>query len=111
MREDNWVIRIGRRFTIASIALSGFILLLRFPALPPLVPLWYSKPWGTDRLADPLWMTILPAASLVILCVNTAASRILAHDMLIFRQILAATMLLVAILSTVALARIVFLVS
>lgn len=94
-----------------SILVSTLLLLWRYGSLPPLVPLWYSKPWGTDRLAHPLWLILLPAASLLILLINTYASRTLTRDMLIFSQILAATALLVAILSLVTLTKILFLVS
>ena len=31
---------------------------LRFPTLPPQTPLFYSKPWGEDRLGE-LWMIVL----------------------------------------------------
>lgn len=110
-REDNWVISTSRKLVLVAIIVSVVLLLWRFPTLPPLVPLWYGKPWGVDRLAHPLWLILLPAGSLVILIVNTIASRILTRDMLIFTQILAATALLVAILSLVTLTKILFLVS
>lgn len=111
MKEDNWVLALANRLTITSIVLSVIIFLWRYRSLPPLVPLWYGKPWGTDRLAHPLWLIVLPAASLVILIINTIATRTVTRDMLIFRQILATTALLVAILSLVTLSKIVFLVS
>lgn len=94
-----------------SILVSTLLLLWRYSSLPPLVPLWYSKPWGTDRLAHPLWLILLPATSFLILLINTYASRTLTRDMLIFSQILAATALLVSILSLVTLTKILFLVS
>lgn len=111
MKEDNWILALANRLTITSIVLSVIIFLWRYRSLPPLVPLWYGKPWGTDRLAHPLWLIVLPAASLVILIINTIATRTVTRDMLIFRQILAATALLVAILSLVTLTKILFLVS
>lgn len=111
MRETNWIITLAGRLTIASIVLSAVIFLWRYSTLPPLLPLWYGKPWGTDRLAPPLWLLLLPIASLVILIINTITTRTVTRDMLIFSQILAATALLVAILSLVTLAKIVFLVA
>ncbi|MBI3955625.1 hypothetical protein HY339_00015 [Candidatus Gottesmanbacteria bacterium] len=109
--ENNWFLALSRRLAIASIIAATILLLWRYPSLPPFVPLWYSKPWGTDRLAHPLWIILLPAGSLVILIVNTIASRILTRDILIFTQILAATALLVAVLSLVTLTKILFLIS
>lgn len=107
----NWLLSVTKRLILVSILVSMVLLLWRFPTLPPLVPLWYSKPWGADRLAHPLWLILLPAGSLAILIVNTIAARILTRDMLIFTQIFAATALLVAILSLVTLTKILFLVS
>ncbi len=109
--KDNWVLTVSRRLAIASVIAATILLVWRYPSLPPLVPLWYGKPWGTDRLAHPLWLMLLPAGSLVILIVNTIAGRRLTGDMLIFTQILAATALLVAVLSLVTLTKILFLVS
>lgn len=110
-REDNWVITISRRLALFSITVSVILLLWRYGSLPPLVPLWYSKPWGVDRLSHPLWLTLLPIGSLMILIINTITSRILTRDMLIFSQVLAATVLLVGILSLITLTKILFLVS
>ena len=107
----NWFIETSRKLVLLAIASSLALLLWKYPTLPPLVPLWYGKPWGTDRLAHPLWLVLLPAGSLIILIVNTIASRILTRDMLIFTQILAATALIVAILALVTLTKILFLVS
>ena len=107
----NWFIETSRKLVLASVVISVALLLWRFPSLPPLVPLWFGKPWGIDRLAHPFWLVLLPAGRLVIFIVNTIASRLLTPDMLIFTQILAATALIVAILSLVTLTKILFLVS
>lgn len=107
----NWFVSTTKKLVFISILISVILLLWRYPKLPPLVPLWYGKPWGVDRLAHPLWLALLPAGSLIILIINTTLSRILTRDMLIFTQILAATALIVAILSLVTLTKILFLVS
>lgn len=109
--DDNWVVLTSRRFVLASIALCVVLLLWRYPTLPPLVPLWYSKPWGADRLAHPLWLTLLPAGSAIVLMINAIAGRLLPRDLLVFHQMLALATLLVASLSLVTLAKILFLVS
>ena len=31
---------------------------LKFPTLPPQIPLFYSKPWGEDRVGE-LWLIVL----------------------------------------------------
>lgn len=107
----NWFVSTTKKLVFVSILISVILLLWRYPKLPPLVPIWFGKPWGIDRLAHPLWLVLLPTGSLIILIINTILSRILTRDMLIFTQILAATALIVAILSLVTLTKILFLVS
>ena len=107
----NWFVSTTKKLVFVSILISVILLLWRYPKLPPLVPIWFGKPWGTDRLAHPLWLVLFPTGSLIILIINTTLSRILTRDMLIFTQILAATALIVAILSLVTLTKILFLVS
>lgn len=108
--EQNWVIATGRKLSLVAIALSVIILAWHYPRLPPLVPLWYGKPWGIDRLAHPLWLILLPLGSFIILIINTIAVRVLTREILIFSQILAMTSLLVSILSLMTLTKILFLV-
>lgn len=108
--EQNWVIATGRKLNLLAIVLGIVILTWHYPRLPPLVPLWYGKPWGIDRLAHPLWLILLPLGSFIILILNSIAARILAKDMLIFSQILTITSLLVSILSLVTMTKILFLV-
>ncbi len=111
MGEQNWFLSLSKKLVLLNILVSIALLFWRYRTLPPLVPLWYGKPWGVDRLAHPLWLVLLPAGSLIVLIINTTLSRILTRDMLIFNQILAATALIVAILSLVTLTKILFLVS
>ncbi len=57
----------GRKYNIDMIklllgadALMIVTFLLRFPRLPPQIPLYYSKFWGESQLADLLMIFILP---------------------------------------------------
>lgn len=34
------------------------VFILKFPSLPPQIPLFYSQPWGEDRVGE-LWMIVL----------------------------------------------------
>ena len=36
------------------------LFILRFNTLPPQIPLFYSKPWGEDQLADSWMIFLLP---------------------------------------------------
>lgn len=111
IRHDNWFVRSAQKLSLIAFVTSVILLLWRFSTLPPLIPLWYNKPWGADRLAHPLWLALLPLGNFLILIINAIAGRTLPHDMLMFNQVLAATAFLVAILSLVSLTKILFLVS
>ncbi|MBI5621031.1 hypothetical protein HY949_04575 [Candidatus Gottesmanbacteria bacterium] len=111
LSDENWVLSACRKLALISVIASAILLIWRYPALPPSVPLWYGKPWGTERLAHPLWLILLPGGSFLILIVNVMVSRLLSREMLIFAQILALTALLVSVLSLVTLTKIMFLVS
>ncbi len=45
-------------FVTNTIMILFFI--FRFSSLPPQIPLFYSKPWGEDQLADSWLILILP---------------------------------------------------
>lgn len=109
--EPNWVVATSRRLVLLAIVISLGLFLWKYNALPPLVPLWYGKPWGVDRLAHPLWLLFLPGGNFVIVITNIIAEKLLTRDMLVFTQILALSTLLVSILSLVTLTKILFLVS
>ncbi len=109
--STNWVVKTSQKLVLIAIAISLALFLWKYATLPPLVPLWYGKAWGTDRLAHPLLLLLLPGGSFVVLIINIIAEKIIAHDMLVFAQILAISTLLVATLSLVTLTKILFLVS
>lgn len=109
--EPNWMVTISRKIVLLATTISFALYIWKYSTLPPLVPLWYGKPWGIDRLAHPLWLLLLPGGSIFILVINIIAEKLFTRDMLIFTQILALTTLLVAILSLVTLTKILFLVT
>lgn len=54
------------RITAAGIVISLGTLAMFWRQLPPLVPLWYNRPWGLDQLA-PVWqLGMLPLFGLII---------------------------------------------
>ncbi|HBC72372.1 MAG: hypothetical protein UX91_C0001G0079 [Candidatus Amesbacteria bacterium GW2011_GWB1_47_19] len=49
----NWMVLAG--VVAAGLGIGGFF----GREIPPEVPLWYSRPWGGEQLAKPVWL-ILP---------------------------------------------------
>jgi len=109
--KRNWFISIVHKFVIALFILSVGLLLWRFPVLPPAVPLWFSRPWGSDQLASPYWLILLPVSSIFWYSVDLLIGIYITTEYLIFTQMLFLSSLIVSILSFITLVKILFLVS
>lgn len=109
--KTNWLIAVVTKFVVFFIIASLAAIAWRWSRLPPLVPLWYSRPWGTDQMAPPVWLFILPLGSLVLYFVNLVIAIYLTADYLIFTQMLFLSSFLVSCLSFITLIKILFLVT
>jgi len=107
----NWFINLVTKFIIALFVLSVGLLIWKWRALPPQVPIWYSRPWGASQLASPFWLLILPVASILLYAINYAISISITSEYLLFTQMLFLSSLIVSILSFVDLVKILFLIT
>ncbi len=72
-----WCARLGFALHLVIIGLLLFV----WTRLPPLVPLYYSRPWGTEQIGTPLQLALVVGASLFLFFVNTtAAAQLYQHD-------------------------------
>ncbi len=109
--KKNWVIQLSTKFIFFFFAASLAAIIWRWRILPPLVPLWYSRPWGAAQLAQPVWLFILPLGALCIYLINLLISIYLMSEYLIFTQILFLSSFLINLLSFIAVVKILFLVT
>ena len=109
--KSNWFVSLVQKIVLSLFLISIGLLVWRWRMLPPLVPLWYSRPWGADQLASPYWLFILPVASLILYGISFVASMYVTAEYLIFTQMLFLSSLLVSILSFVSLIKIIFLIT
>lgn len=109
--KNNWLIILVNKFVIFCTIFSLAAIALRWNKLPPMVPLWYSRPWGIDQLALPYWLFILPIGGIILYSVNRAISMYITAEYLIFTQVLFLTSLLITFLSFITLIKILFLVT
>src|SRR3990170_4943437 len=56
---------------------SAFLIFNKMEKLPPELPLWFSKDWGTQRLARPDWLWIIPSLIILVFLVNQLMARLL----------------------------------
>ena len=109
--KSNWLIQTVTRLVLIMNIFSLLYILIKFPKLPPLVPLWYSRPWGADQLVSPLWLFMLPLGSMVWYLINVAISMYLTREYLIFTQMVFLSSFLVSFMSFVTLIKILSLIT
>lgn len=63
------------KWLAALVISSGIMAAVTYGRLPPEIPLWFSRPWGTAQLAAKGWVVILPGSMLLISIGAIAAAR------------------------------------
>ena len=79
--------------------------------LPSFVPLYYSLPWGEERLVRASMLAILPGSALLLLAFNLFWMAFFYEKEPLLSKLLAVTSGLIAFLSTYTLIRIIFLIA
>lgn len=109
--RTNWLIALIHKSVLALTAISILLIIWNWRFLPPLVPLWYSRPWGADQLASPFFLFLLPLGNLLWYGVDLLLATYVTGEYLIFTQALFSTTLVVSLLSLITLVKIIFLVT
>jgi hypothetical protein len=110
LRRNRVIAIVNRLLLLLTLAsLAAFVWYWR--SLPPQVPLWYSRPWGLERLAHPAWLLLLPTSTLVWYALAVVMSAYITREYLIFTQVLLLTTLLGSFLSFITLMKIFLLVT
>lgn len=94
------------------ILLAIFILLgIQFRNLPPVLPLYYSLPWGDEQLASSYYLFILPSSLVLMFIVNYLVCKFITKSEILLVQILMWTTTFSAVLTLVSLINIILLIS
>lgn len=101
------ILRWNLLFIIASILLLFFV----FNDLPPQAPLYYSLPWGADRLVSSPTLFILPSFSIVVLVLNNFIAQVLSSSSTLLSRLLVIVSLVFSLLSFISLLQIILLVT
>lgn len=107
---QNRIIRITTYGNIFFIFLTLLIPLFYWNSLPPSIPLWFSRPWGLERLASLFWIFLLPCSNIFWLLIAINISIRLLKDHLVFSQILSIITILTSIMSCITVITIISLV-
>lgn len=95
-------------FGLITVLLSVLSLIIKWQNLPPQVPLFYSKPWGSEQLAPKSFLWFLPILAVVIWLLDLALIRTFLKNNEFLSRILAVFGALTAILVSITLVKIVF---
>lgn len=93
-------------FNLLLIFINYLVLGLFYSSLPSQVPLFYSHPWGEEQLAEPVWLVVLPAGSLLVFIFNNMGAIYFIRQEKILSKTLVVTSFLVTIITTIGLMKI-----
>lgn len=110
LTEDR-LIRLGIRLNLFLWLIGFFLLFFFWQRLPPQVPLFYSHPWGESQLASPAGLMLLPLLSLLIFILNFGIILKTFKEEKFIARILAGAGVIFTFLCTVALFRIIALIT
>lgn len=109
--RTTWEYRWATNAVWTQMIVGSMVIAWFWRSLPAQVPLWYSRPWGDERLASP-WFLFLPlVSSIIVYVVNLTAVVRFAGSHPMFARVLLLTSMLISLLSGIMVIRIVTLVS
>ena len=109
-------IRLSREYSLAKYAvivqaiIGTLSIALFWKVLPPKVPLWYSKPWGEERLASPFFLILPLATAALIYFGNLILISRSATEHPMFARILLLSSVVVSMLALMIVLRVVLLI-
>lgn len=102
-----WLWRAG----FAGILLTLILLIILWSGLPPVIPFFYSLPWGEEQLAAPLSLIFFLLGSLLLFCLNTILSLFLERVNSYIAQVLFVSTISLCLISIYTIIRILILIS
>ncbi len=108
MRRYTDLIRLFKPANLLLFVLSLMVIFLTLTLLlsktnyPPYLPLWYSRPWGLDRLTPPVTLYVVPALALIFLIINHYLANLFSSSNLALSKLLIWTALATALIGLIA---------
>ena len=99
------------RWNTITILFQLILIVIKFDNLPVQVPLYYSLPWGSQRLVSGALLFLLPSFSIVFLLINNLLAAFTLHSIQIISRLLVVFSLVYSVLSAITLIHIVYLIS
>ena len=107
--QENYNYRL-LRFTLTLMLFQIITLIWFYPRLPPQVPLFFSRPWGSQWLASPSSLFFLPAYTLLTFLLNYSLALYYHQKKPFLAKLLVTSVPILAVFSTIAVLKIINLV-
>lgn len=101
----------GFMLSLGLLFFGLLLFLLKAWSLPPLIPLFYSRPWGISQLGTPLSLLFVLLFAFLVEIVNLSISLKLQHSVLILARILFWISMIVALLATTTVIQVILLIA
>lgn len=108
--RTNRIIHLGTYLSLIFSVIGLVCIGIFWNKLPAQVPIWYSKPWGVERLASSALLFLLPGSCIIFTVINMILASYLTIEYLVFSQILSIGSLVISLLSMITLLKIILLV-
>lgn len=96
--------------SLILIILQVVAILVSWRALPPEVPLFYSRPWGEEQLIGQIGLFLIPCFSFLVLLINFTILKFVSKKESLLRQILISTAAFFSLIGLIGLIQIIRLV-
>lgn len=106
-----WAFRLATAAMLSQAVLGILVISWYWRDLPPAVPLWYSRPWGLERLAHPLWLLAILGINILFYGLNIILALKCTFDHPMFGRVLFLTSALLNALGLVIIFKVVTLVT
>src|SRR4030042_7042159 len=75
-------------FCVISILIQVSLILTSWGRLPPEIPIFYSRPWGEQMLATPIFLWILPSLTILFAGLNYLIDLFLVREYFFLQRVL-----------------------
>lgn len=105
------IIRTATQINLVFLIAQVLIIVSIWRFLPPEIPLFYSRPWGSDQLVDYPAIITLPAVCLIVFFTNTVIARLAIKEETLIKKMLSLASLIFTLLILISLIQIIRLVT
>lgn len=97
--------------SVMVLSLGCLIFMIQLRNLPPVLPLFYNRPWGEDQLAQPLSLFIFLFFGIILFLGNTYISLVVSAKNILLSRLIMWVSVLSSLLLVITIIRIIILVT